>query len=77
MCLIRLINNLNLLGDKIDNEKVVRKFLYVVPSRYPQVAISIETLVDLQTLSIEELTGWLRIVEERYDLEGDASVQGG
>lgn len=31
----------------------------------------IEMLVDLETLSMEELTGRLKAAEERYDLESD------
>lgn len=77
MRLTGLVNNLNILGDKIDDERVVRKFLRVVPSKYSQVAISIETLVDLKTLSIEELTGRLKVVEERLDREGDVSSSEG
>ena len=64
MRLTGLVNNLAILGDEIGEEKVVEKFLRVVPKKYSQVAISIETLLDLDTLSIEELTGRLRIAED-------------
>lgn len=48
-----LISDLQQLGDDVDEFKAVRKFLRVVPPRYAQVAISIETLVDLKLLTIE------------------------
>ena len=57
------------LGEVVQEKRVVRKFLSVVPKRYSQIALSIETLVDLDTLSVEELTGRLKAAEERYDLE--------
>ena len=71
-----LVNNLWTLGDTLEEEKVVKKFLRVVPPRYTQVAISIETLLDLSTLSIEELTGRLRSVEQRYTRD-DSGGSGG
>ncbi|XP_044416002.1 uncharacterized protein [Triticum aestivum] len=57
------------LGETVPEKRVVRKFLSVVPKRYSQIALSIETLVDLDTLSVEELTGRLKAAKERYDLE--------
>lgn len=66
-----LVNNLCTLGDAIVEEKVVKKFLQVVLPRYTQVAIAIEMLLDLSTMTIEELTGPLRSVEQRYGLDDD------
>ena len=57
MRLTGLVNNLHILGDKLNEEKVVEKFLRVVPPRYSRIALSIETLMDLDTMSVEELTG--------------------
>jgi hypothetical protein len=39
--------------------------LHVVPEKLEQVAISLETLLDLDSLSIEEAVGHLRAVEQR------------
>jgi hypothetical protein len=44
MRISNLANNLRLLGDEIDDTKVVEKVLQVVSDRFMQVAISIETL---------------------------------
>lgn len=60
-----IANNLRILGDNIADVDVVRKMLQVVPDHLSQVAISIETLLDLNTISIEEVTGRLRAVEQR------------
>ena len=46
----------------------------------PQVhpgAISIKQLIDLKTLSIEELTGRLKSVEERYEIDNNEAETGG
>ncbi|KAM0916826.1 hypothetical protein ACQ4PT_009866 [Festuca glaucescens] len=65
------------LGDIVDDEKVVRKFLSVVPTRFVQIAFSIETLLNPATLPVEEVVGHLRAVEEWLDADqgGDASGQ--
>ncbi|WVZ50249.1 LOW QUALITY PROTEIN: hypothetical protein U9M48_001523 [Paspalum notatum var. saurae] len=60
-----LANNLRLLSDNITDKEVVKKMMQVVPDYLEQVAISIETLLDLNTISIEEVTGRLRAVEQR------------
>lgn len=69
MRLSSLVKQLDLLGDKIGEPAIVRKFLSVVPRAYSQMACAIETLVDLNTLSVEELIGRLKAAEERYDLD--------
>lgn len=38
--------------DEINEEKAVAKFLHVVLKKYSQLTISIETLLDLSTLSM-------------------------
>ena len=53
-----------MLGDPIDDKKVILKYLRVVPKQYKQMARSIESLLDLNTMSIEELTGRLKVCEE-------------
>jgi hypothetical protein len=45
------------LGDPEDDERVVLKYLRIVRPRFKQHVISIETLLDVSTLSIEEVTG--------------------
>jgi hypothetical protein len=65
MLLTGLANNIAVLGGKITEPEIVKKMLHVAPELLEQVAISIETLLDLDNLSIEEVTGHLRNVEQR------------
>jgi hypothetical protein len=59
-----LAADLRLLGDNVTDAEVMRKMLQVVPEHLAQVAISIETLLDIN-ISVEEVTGRLRAVEQR------------
>ena len=58
------INNLaarlRTLGDDHTEPTVVRRFLQALPPRYHQIAMSIETLLDLDEMSVEELVGRLK-----------------
>ncbi|XP_066320170.1 uncharacterized protein [Miscanthus floridulus] len=71
-----LANNLRVLGDDMKDVEIVRKMLQVVPEHLAQVAISIETLLDLNDLSVEEVTGRLRAVEQRRQASPVTDNQG-
>jgi hypothetical protein len=70
MRITNLANNLRSLGDDVDEVKIVQKFLREVPKQYSQIACSIETLLDLEGMSVEELIGHLRSAEERCAIGG-------
>ena len=53
------------LGETMEEERVMKKMLRVVPARYNQIACSIEMFADLKTMSLEELIGRLRVAKER------------
>ncbi|XBI71622.1 hypothetical protein VPH35_065793 [Triticum aestivum] len=73
-----IVAGLRALGDIVEESKVVAKFLRVVPPQFAQVAIAIETLLDISTLSLDEVTGRLRVVQDRLDdAQGANSSQGG
>ena len=75
MRLSSLMSQLGVLGVKVSEPDTVRKFLSVVPKKLSQMACSIETLLNLDTLSIEELIGRLMAAEERCELEESAQVK--
>src|SRR5579859_3095925 len=62
-----LASQLATYGKPIDDEDVVAKLLRVVPSKYAQLALSIETMLDMSELMLEDVTGRLRAVEDRSD----------
>jgi hypothetical protein len=63
--IIAIANELRVLGDEVTDKEVVKKMLHSVPEKLEQVAISMETLLDLNSLSIEEVVGHLQAVEQR------------
>jgi hypothetical protein len=51
--------------DSYTNEETIRWFLNELPSRFNQIIVSIETLLDLSDVSLDELIGRLKLVEEK------------
>ena len=64
------MQQLRTLDDVYTEPTVVRQFLQALPPRYHQIAMSIETLLDLNSMSVEELVGWLKAAEECQGLSG-------
>lgn len=67
-----LVTELQSLGDTTSELDGVSKILRVAPKRYAQMACSIETLLDLKELTIEELSGRLAASEGRGEPDQDA-----
>jgi uncharacterized membrane protein YgcG len=63
MWLTSLTNQLATLGDPEADDKVVAKYLCVARPRYRQLVVSIETMLDISTLLVEEVTARLKAVE--------------
>jgi hypothetical protein len=59
LCILGLANQLRSLGGDLPDKKVVKKMLQSIPENLEQVAISMEMLLDLDSLSIEEAAGHL------------------
>lgn len=59
-----IVQRLEVLGDPELETKVVAKYLRVARPRYKQLIISMESFVDISTLTIEEVTGTLRAADE-------------
>ncbi|CAD6334291.1 unnamed protein product [Miscanthus lutarioriparius] len=67
MCITNLAANLKSLGETLEDTRIIKKFLRVVPPHFHSVVVSIEMFCDLKKLTVEELIGHLRAAEERFD----------
>lgn len=59
--------NIKSLGETVEDTRVVKKILRVVPPRFNQIAVSIEMFCDMKTLTVEDLVGRLRAAEDRLE----------
>ncbi|KAF0894023.1 hypothetical protein E2562_033807 [Oryza meyeriana var. granulata] len=71
-----LVASLRELGEAMEESRVVKKILRVVPKKMKQVAVAIEMLMDLNTMSVEELVGRLRVAEESRDVDEETGGAG-
>ncbi|XP_051230150.1 uncharacterized protein [Lolium perenne] len=77
MRLTGIMHDLEVLEDGVTELKAVQKFLRVVPKRFKQLAYSIQQLLDLKTMTVEELAGRFLAVEEELDMEEEEGGQHG
>ena len=64
-----LAAELQVLGETMPENKVVRKLLRSLPRRFSQIGVSIETLLDVNTMMIEDLVGRLKAAEDRLNVD--------
>lgn len=72
-----LANQLRVVGDDIAEKEVVKKLLHAAPANLEQIALSIETLLDLNDITVEEVAGRLRAVEQRKTTIAAPNKDGG
>lgn len=70
-----IVTNIRALGEVISEAYVVKKLLRAVPSRFLQIASTIEQFGNLETMTVEETVGSLKAHEER--LKGQSDTTGG
>jgi hypothetical protein len=73
--LTNIVSQLATLGDPEDPTKIVEKYLRNARERYKQLVVSMETLLDISTLSIEEVTG--RLLASEDDPESKQNLDSG
>jgi hypothetical protein len=64
-----LAKSLQALGENLTDARVVKKMLRVLPKRFSQIATLIKTLLDVNTMSVEDLVSRLKPSEDRIVVE--------
>jgi hypothetical protein len=61
-----------------DEERASEKLFRFIPEKYKQIALSIESLLDLSTMSIKEAIGHLKVIDgdEPQPLSGSITIGG-
>jgi hypothetical protein len=64
--------------DTYGEERAIEKLFRCIPEKYKQIARSIESLLDLSTISIEEAIGRLKVIngDEPQPLSGSITIGG-
>jgi hypothetical protein len=64
--------------DTYGEERAIEKLFQCIPEKYKQIAHSIESLLDLSTISIKEVIGCLKVVDgdESQPISGPITVGG-
>lgn len=65
MKLYGMVTNIRALGETMEEAYVVKKLLRAVPSRYLQIASTIEQFGNLEEMTVEEIVGRLKAHDER------------
>lgn len=63
------------LGETIDESKLVKKLLKVVPKRFIHLVASLEQVLDLKSVGFEDVVGRLKAFEERIREDDDGDGQ--
>jgi hypothetical protein len=67
MHLSGMVQHLAMLGETVTEQKVVDKFLHSVPHKYKQIVVAIQTLLDVETLTLVNMTGRLKATEDELE----------
>jgi hypothetical protein len=68
MHLSGMVQHLAMLGETVTEQKVIGKFLRSVPHKYKQIVVVIQTLLDVGTLTLANVTGRLKAAEDELEV---------
>jgi hypothetical protein len=73
-CISRIVNQLTVLRVEYKEEDIVRQFLLALPPKFEQITASIKTLLNLETITIDELIGQLKPSDKHINRSNRKSI---
>jgi hypothetical protein len=68
LCLTNMVTQLVALGKPAGEDDTVHKSLRCIHENYEQTAVSFETCVEMEVLTIEDIMGHLNVAEDRFTM---------
>jgi hypothetical protein len=62
-----MVAHLTTLGEEVMDDEIISKMLRSLPPRFKQITIMIKTLLDVSTMTVADLIGLLKEVEEAFE----------
>ncbi|XP_019057301.1 PREDICTED: uncharacterized protein LOC109116397 [Tarenaya hassleriana] len=72
--LVNIINNIRILGTKVDDNKIVQKILVSVPEKFEATIASLENTKELSAIKLPEILSALQAQEQRRYMRKEESV---
>jgi hypothetical protein len=69
-----MVAHLATLSEEVKDDEIITKTLQSLPPHFKQIMIAIKTLLDVLTMFVADLTGWLKEAEEAFE-EAPISLQ--
>jgi hypothetical protein len=74
LCLSSIATHLATLSEEVKDSEIIVKMLRSLPPHFKQITITMKTLLDVSTMSVADLIGLLKEVEEEFE-EAPTSLQ--
>jgi Glu-tRNA(Gln) amidotransferase subunit E-like FAD-binding protein len=58
---------LTMLDEEVKDSMIIAKMLLSLPPHFKHITIEIKTLFDVSIMSVVDLIGWLKVVEEAFE----------
>ena len=74
--LMKLVNQIRLLGEELPDSRVVEKVLVSLPKRFAIKISSLEDSRDLSQITLSELVNSLQVIEQRRAIRYEETIEG-
>ena len=73
--IMKIVSEIRILGENLEDRRIVRKIVVSVPARFEQKLCSLEDCKDLKVMSVSELINSLHNAEMRHNLRSRSGAE--